>query len=51
MPGTTTWLEDEVFGQQLNEDVSVYDNVKAGVFLLRAMLDLTGDTDLALAAY
>jgi len=51
MPGTTTWLEDEIFGQELNEDVSVYDNIKAGVLLLRAMLDLTGDTDLALAAY
>ena len=50
-PGTAKWLEDEVFGQELNEDVSVYDNVKAGVRLLRMLLDATRDTDLAIAAY
>ena len=50
-PSTAKWLEDEVFGQELNEDVSVYDNVKAGVRLLRMLLDATRDTDLAIAAY
>jgi LysM repeat protein len=51
MPGTAAWLESEVFGYPLNEDTSVYDNVKAGVKLLRILLDATGDTELAIAAY
>ncbi len=51
MPGTAAWLESEVFGYPLNEDVSVYDNVKAGVKLLRILLDATGSPELAIAAY
>jgi len=51
MPDTTAWLEKDVFRYELNEDVSVYDNVKAGVRLLHILLDSTGDADLALASY
>ncbi len=51
MPGTAAWLESEVFGYPLNEDVSVYDNVKAGTKLLRILLDATGSPELAIAAY
>lgn len=51
MPGTAAWLESEVFGYPLNEDVSVYDNVKAGVKLLRILLDATGSPELATASY
>jgi LysM repeat protein len=51
MPDTTIWLENDVFHYELNEDASVYDNVKAGVRLLRILLDSTGDVDLALASY
>ena len=51
MPDTTLWLEKDVFRYELNEDISVYDNVKAGVRLLHILLDSTGDVDLALASY
>lgn len=51
MPDTAAWLESDVFGYALNEDVSVYDNVKAGVKLLRILLDATGSTEQALASY
>jgi LysM repeat protein len=51
MPGTAAWLEADVFGYALNEDSSVYDNIKMGCRLLRLLLDEYGDVDLALAAY
>ena len=51
LPSTAAWLEQESFGHELNEDMSVFDNVRAGVRLFRVMLDLTGDPELALAAY
>jgi len=51
MPDTTLWLENDAFRYELNEDSSVYDNVKAGVRLLHILLDSTGDVDLALASY
>lgn len=50
-PWTAAWLEDEVFGQPLNEDISVYDNVKAGVRLLRILIAATGNVEQAVAAY
>ncbi|MCH8814825.1 MAG: LysM peptidoglycan-binding domain-containing protein [Chloroflexi bacterium] len=52
MPGTATWLEDDIFGQTLNEDVSAYDNVKMGTRYLRILMNATGwDTEIALASY
>jgi LysM repeat protein len=51
MPGTMSWLESSIFGQDLNEDVSVYDNVKAGVRYLRIMQDQMGSPQMALVAY
>lgn len=51
MPETAAWLERDVFGYELNEDTSVYDNVKAGTRLLKILLDASGDLDTALAAY
>jgi LysM repeat protein len=42
MPGTVWWLETEVFGYDLNEYDSVYDNIKLGVRYLRILLDATG---------
>lgn len=52
MPETAAWLEQDVFGYELNEDVSVYDNVKGGARLLRILVDQNGgDLDRALAAY
>jgi len=52
MPGTAEWLEDDVFGQALNEDVSAYDNVKMGTRYLRILMDATGwETETALASY
>lgn len=51
MPETTAWLEREVLGYELNEDTSVYDNVKAGTRLLRILLDETSDIDSAIASY
>ena len=51
MPGTISWLENDIFGQELNEDVSVYDNIKAGVRYLRILRQQTGSDELAVAAY
>jgi LysM repeat protein len=52
MPETAAWLERDVFGYELNEGESVYDNVKAGTRLLRILVDESGgDIDSALAAY
>jgi LysM repeat protein len=51
-PTTAQWLEHSVFGFQLNEDVSMVDNVKMGTRYLRLLLDATrGDEDLAIASY
>ena len=50
-PDTVTWLEEDVFGEALNEDVSVYDNVKMGVLYLRILMDASGNPDTALIAY
>ena len=51
-PVTAQWLEQSVFGFQLNEDVSVVDNVKMGTRYLRLLLDATGgDEDKAIASY
>jgi LysM repeat protein len=51
MPGTVQWIETDIFGQELNEDTSVYDNVKAGVYLLAYLQRQTGSPELAIAAY
>ena len=52
MPATAAWLESDIFGQFLNEDVSAYDNVKMGTRYLRILMDATGwDTETALASY
>ncbi len=51
MPGTMEWLETDIFGQELNEDVSAYDNIKAGAFLLGLLQRQTGSQELAVAAY
>ena len=50
-PVTAGWLEDSVFGQPLNEDVSVYDNISMGARYLRILIDATRDENLAIAAY
>lgn len=50
-PGTTTWLETEVFEHELNESESIYDNIKGGVRLFRILLDETGNEELAIMAY
>ena len=50
-PVTAGWLEGSVFGQQLNEDVSVYDNISMGARYLRILIDATHDENLAIAAY
>lgn len=50
-PVTVTWLEQEVFHEDLNEQLSAYDNVKMGARLLRILGDATGSEDGALAAY
>jgi len=50
-PVTAGWLEESVFGEPLNEDVSVYDNVSMGVRYLRILMDATRDENLAIAAY
>lgn len=42
MPGTTAWLEDEVFGYDLNENDSAYDNIKLGTAYLGILMDATG---------
>jgi LysM repeat protein len=52
MPGTAQWLEQNVFGYELNEEWSAYDNVKMGVMYLSLLLDSTGgDEHLAVASY
>jgi len=51
MPGTMQWLETSVFQQDLNEDVSTYDNVKAGVYLSGLLQREIGSAELAVAAY
>jgi soluble lytic murein transglycosylase-like protein len=52
MPGTWSWLESDVFGYGLNVDTSAYDNVKAGVRLLRILLNgAGGDVDSAVGSY
>lgn len=52
MPGTAQWLEQNVFGYELNEEWSAYDNVKMGVKYLSLLLDSTGgDEHLAVASY
>lgn len=52
MPGTGLWLEENVFGYELYEDVSAYDNIKMGVKYLALLLDEThGDEGLAAASY
>ena len=51
-PVTAQWLEQSVFGFQLNEDVSVHDNIKMGTRYLRLLLEATGGhEDLAIASY
>ncbi len=42
MPGTALWLEQDVFGYEMYEDVSAYDNIKMGVKYLAILLDATG---------
>ena len=51
MPGTAEWLETEVFGMQLNEDSSAYDNIKMGVKYLDILLGETATERDAVAAY
>ena len=50
-PTTGYWLESEIFGYDLNIETSAYYNIRAGVRYLAILMDLTGDTDKALAAY
>ena len=50
-PSTGYWLETDVFGYDLDIEMSAYDNIKAGVRYLRILLDLTGSVDDASAAY
>jgi LysM repeat protein len=51
MPGTTAWLESDFFGQDLNDETSVYDNIKLGVYYLSLLEYETGSQELAVAAY
>ncbi len=52
MPGTVSWLESDVFRQDLNETASAYDNVKMGARYLGILLGLTGGNERnAVAAY
>jgi soluble lytic murein transglycosylase-like protein len=52
MPDTAAWLERDVFGYELNEQESAYDNVKGGTRLLKILVDAHGgDVDSALASY
>jgi LysM repeat protein len=52
MPGTGLWLESDVFGYELYEDASAYDNIKMGVKYLAILLGETGgDESLAVASY
>lgn len=41
MPGTTAWLEDEVFGYDLHETDSAYDNIKLGTTYLGILMEAT----------
>ncbi|SRR6266508_1889658 len=50
-PVTVTWMEQEVLREDLNEELSIYDNVKIGARFLRLLIDATGDEDRAIAAY
>jgi soluble lytic murein transglycosylase-like protein len=50
-PVTAQWLEESILGEQLNEDLSVYDNIKMGARYLRVLLDVTGDEEMAIASY
>jgi len=50
-PTTGYWLEQEIFGYDLNIETSAYDNIRAGVRYLSVLMDFTGDSDKALAAY
>jgi len=50
-PTTGYWLEAEIFGYDLNIETSAYDNIRAGARYLGILMELTGDTDKALAAY
>jgi soluble lytic murein transglycosylase-like protein len=51
MPGTIEWIEADILQQELNEDISAYDNIKAGVYLLGYLQRQTGSSELAVAAY
>jgi len=52
MPGTVLWLETDVFGFDLNERESAWDNVRLGARYLRILLNETGgDYYGAVAAY
>ena len=50
-PSTGYWIETDIFGFDLDIEMSAYDNIRAGVRYLRVLLDLTGDIDQAVAAY
>jgi len=50
-PTTGYWLEEEIFGYDLNIETSAYDNIRAGARYLSILMQVTGDTDKALAAY
>lgn len=45
MPGTAVWLENDVFGYDLHERESAYDNIKMGVRYLRILLEATGGNE------
>lgn len=51
MPGTMAWIENDILQQELNEDLSAYDNIEAGVYLLGYLQRQTGSVELAVAAY
>jgi LysM repeat protein len=51
LPSTGYWLEDEIFGFDLNIETSAQDNIRAGTRYLSILMEITGDTDQALAAY
>jgi soluble lytic murein transglycosylase-like protein len=50
-PPTAQWLEAAILTEPLNEDVSIYDNVKMGARYLRLLIDATGDEEKAIASY
>ena len=50
-PTTGYWLENEIFGYDLNIETSAHDNIRAGARYLGILMQVTGDTDQALAAY